>query len=100
MQVSTYVWDVTVYALGVCRYIFVVIYMHVHELCVHLCAWRRQGSLEGPVGLMGLVTHTILSGLGVGASVGMGEPWELLGCGSGPGSGNRSDGEAVPHTAS
>lgn len=68
--------------------------------CVHLCAWRRQGSLEGPVGLTGWVTHTILSGLAVGAWVGVGEPWELGGCGSGPGSGSRSDGEPAPHTAS
>lgn len=30
VQVSTYVQDVSVYALGVCQYIFVVIYMHVH----------------------------------------------------------------------
>lgn len=36
-------------ALGVCQYVFVVIYKHVHELCVHRCAWRRYGSLEGPM---------------------------------------------------
>lgn len=79
---------------------YVCSHMHVRELYVHLCAQRRQGSLEGPVGLMGWVTHTILSGLAVGAWVGVVEPWELAGCGSGPGSGSRSDGEPAPHTAS
>lgn len=100
VQVSTYVWDVSVYALGVCQYIFVVINMHVHELCAHLCTWKRRGSLEEPVGLIGLVTHTILSGLGIRAWAGVGEPWELVGRGSGPGNGSRSDGEPAPHTAS
>lgn len=86
--------------LGICQYILIVIYMHVHGLCVHLYAWRGEGSLERPAEFMSLATHTILSGLGIGAWVGMGEPWELLGHGSGPGNGSRSDGEPVPHTAS
>lgn len=49
---------------------------------------------------MDWVVHTILSELEVGTWVGVREPWELLGCGSGPGNGSRSDGEPAPHTAS
>lgn len=66
-------------------------------LCVCTPLWLSPRDRQD---LAGWVTHRILSGPEAGARVGVGEPWELLGPGSGPGSGSRPDGGLIPHTAS
>lgn len=93
IQVSTYVWDVSIY-------LWSFICMCMSCVCTCVPGGDRVAWNDRPVGRMDSVTHTILSGLGVGAWVGVSEPWELLGRGSGPGNGSRSDGEPPPHTAS
>lgn len=69
-------------------------------MCVSVCVHALVAQPEGPQDLAGWVTHRILSGREAGARVGVGEPGELLGPGSGPGSGSRPDGGPSPHTAS
>lgn len=85
-----------------CACVYTCVYLHVGMLCVraHARVPGRRGSAPGTGRTWAASTYTILSGLEIGARVGLGGPWELHGPSSRPGSGSRPDGGLALHTAS